>query len=226
MHAFVRCAVMRATPDNAPPDPVVASLGFLAGDHDMYTKHRLAVAAVADAAGMREVAACVRDDACLDAQLRDEALRVALGRIYRALEHGGVATWAREAVRCHLTVVDLGDEAGLQRVMSRDDLVRAASGCEELADAVADYAAVRELCLQRPWPDKAAHDDDAGRDEIQVVLAKDNDTVGRLCDRYRDTCARDLLGLNPVLVADGFGQRGKRLRVGTKVNVYAGGSTG
>lgn len=216
---------------HAPPPPLVASLDMLCRTHDMYSQHRLAVAVVARAAGLHEVANMVDDDACLDPSLRDTALEYALKRVYAQLADERCQAWAQHAVECHIRVADLGDEAGIGPVMMHDDIVRAGGGNEALAQAVQDYVAVRELCLDAPrWHGSTTepprwHGSTTERPRecrtTRQVLAKNNDTVGKLCERYPDTSARDMLRLNPELARDGFGQRNKRLRDGTPVFVYA-----
>lgn len=215
MDAFVRCMLGRQREPHKPPPALLVSLEMLCRTPEMYERHRLAVAAVARAAGLETVADMVHDNVCLDAKARDTALEIALQRVYAALANNGCAPWAQQAVECHLKMVDLGDEAGIGPVMTHDDFVRAAGGSDSdaLAVAVRDYAAVRELCLETPtWMGRA-------NGATHAVSAKNNDTVGKLCERYPDTSARDLLRLNPGLVEDGFGERGKKLREGTRVVV-------
>ena len=215
MDAFVRCMLELKREPHKPPPALLVSLEMLCCTAEMYDRHQLAVAAVARAAGLQAVADMVHDNVCLDADVRDTALEIALQRVYAALAHNGCAPWAQQAVECHLKMVDLGDEAGIGPVMTHDDLVRAAGGSDAgaLAVAVRDYAAVRELCLETPkWMGRATG-------ATHAVSAKNNDTVGKLCEGYPDTSARDLLRLNPALVQDGFGERGKKLREGTRVVV-------
>ena len=170
--------------------------------------------------------------------MRDEALHAALDMVQAALSVDGVAPWASDACALHLKIVDLEPEVEPMSAggwLSRDALVEA--GGEDLAHAVGIYTAIRHLVPgTRPWSGCADWAQDADDYITQgavllppvkrarttmTILARDNDTIGRLCFRYPCTSANELRALNPALLADGFGKRADtRLRKGTEVIVY------
>ena len=236
MQSLVLAKAYGAMDARRPPPSLVVTLRFLASTQELYDRHRVAIAAIADAAGMKSVATAVRHGGLTsdadDVQLRDEALHAALDMVQAALSVDGVASWASDACALHLKIVDLEPEVEAMSAggwLSRAALVEA--GGEDLARAVGIYTAIRHLVPgARPWLACAEWTDhhDAvvlpppKRARITVVVAaRDNDTMGRLCYRYPSTSANDLRALNPDLMADGFGRRADtRLRKGTQVTVY------
>ncbi|MAP24952.1 MAG: hypothetical protein CMM87_05400 [Rickettsiales bacterium] len=250
MHALVLCKLhdLRRKPE--PLHPVATTIAMLSASQQSFSQHSKAVSILAHDIGLTSLGDAI-EQGHLDASedniaLRDEALQNAYEMVLQQLNgDDNIDAWMRRACLLHLKVVDMSDNGGSSAGNVPggwlDGDVIVARGSQALADAVALYENVRRLIPEaQPWVDAIAAPDGATvvgtdtecsdvetwlpalkRRRTKLILARDNDTIGRLCVRYGSTSANDLRELNPELVSNGFGVRvDARLRRNTQVCVY------